>query len=273
MAPLFPPIDPDGPRFARFGRIPLRLLLPNLVTLLALCLGLTAVRMAVEDRFELALAGIVIAAILDGVDGRLARALKGTSRFGAELDSLADFVNFGCAPALILYMWGLDAVGSIGWIAALLFAICAALRLARFNVMLDDPNRPAFAADFFTGVPAPAGAIAVLLPVYLDLLGMPHGTVADALALIYTLAIGVLMISKVPAWSGKTLGKKVRRDMVLPLFVLVALFAGLLASYPWAVLAVGSILYLAFLPFSALRYRRLMTEYEAEKAARESLAP
>ncbi|OZA82795.1 MAG: hypothetical protein B7X76_07645 [Azorhizobium sp. 39-67-5] len=139
--------------------------------------------------------------------------------------------------------------------------------------MLDDPDRPAFAADFFTGVPAPAGAIAVLLPVYLDLLGMPHGTVADALALIYTLAIGVLMISKVPAWSGKTLGKKVRRDMVLPLFVLVALFAGLLASYPWAVLAVGSILYLAFLPFSALRYRRLMTEYEAEKAARESVAP
>lgn len=274
MAPLFPPFDPEGkPRFAGFGRIPLRLLIPNLVTLLALCSGLTAVRMAVEDRFELALAAIVFAAILDGVDGRLARALKGTSRFGAELDSLADFVNFGCVPALVLYMWSLDQVGSIGWIAALLFAICAALRLARFNVMLDDPNRPPFAGDFFTGIPAPAGAITVLLPVYLGLLGIPHGPVTAPLTLVYTLAIGVLMISKLPAWSGKTLGKKVRRDMVLPLFVLVALFAGLLASYPWLVLSVCSVLYLAFLPLSALRYRALMAAHVAEQAAQDTPDP
>ncbi|MBA4791766.1 MAG: CDP-diacylglycerol--serine O-phosphatidyltransferase [Pseudomonadota bacterium] len=270
MAPLFPPFDPEGkPRFGSFGRIPLRVLIPNLVTLLALCSGLTAVRMAVEDRFELALGAIVFAAILDGVDGRLARALKGTSRFGAELDSLADFVNFGCVPALILYMWGLDEAGSIGWIAALLFAICAALRLARFNVMLDDPDRPPFAADFFTGIPAPAGAITVLLPVYLGLLGVPHGSATAPLALIYTIAIGVLMISKLPAWSGKTLGKKVRRDMVLPLFVLVALFAGLLASYPWLVLSVCSVLYLAVLPLSAMRYRALLAAYQAEQAAAE----
>lgn len=266
MTAPFQPFDPNGGPSApqrRFGRIPLRLLLPNMVTLLALCSGLTAVRMAIEHRLELALAAIVFAAILDGVDGRLARALKGTSKFGAELDSLADFVNFGCAPALILYLWGLDEAGSIGWIAALIFAICAALRLARFNVMLDDPDRPAFAADFFTGIPAPAGALTVLLPVYLDLLGMPHGTLSAPLALIFCLAIGVLMISKVPAWSGKTLGKRVRRDMVLPLFVLFAVFAGLLASYPWLVLAVCSALYLAMLPLSALRYRRLMAEHLA----------
>ncbi len=266
MTAPFQPFDPDGtptPPLRRFGRIPMRLLLPNMVTLLALCSGLTAVRMAIEHRLELALAAIVFAAILDGVDGRLARALKGTSRFGAELDSLADFVNFGCAPALILYLWGLDEAGSIGWIAALIFAICAALRLARFNVMLDDPDRPAFAADFFTGVPAPAGAITVLLPVYLDLLGMPHGALSAPLALVYCLAIGVLMISKVPAWSGKTLGKRVRRDMVLPLFVLFAVFAGLLASYPWLVLSVCSALYLAMLPLSALRYRRLLAEHVA----------
>ncbi|MEP9378810.1 CDP-diacylglycerol--serine O-phosphatidyltransferase [Aquabacter sp. CN5-332] len=269
MSTLFPQFDPEGTpsRFGRFGRIPLRVLLPNLVTLLALCSGLTAVRMAVEDRFELALAAIVFAAMLDGIDGRLARALKGTSRFGAELDSLADFVNFGCAPALILYLWGLDQAGSIGWIAALIFAICAALRLARFNVMLDDPDRPPFAADFFTGVPAPAGAITVLLPVYLELLGLPHGPANAPLALIYTVAIGLLMISKVPAWSGKTLGKRVRRDMVLPLFVLVALFAGLLASYPWLVLSVCSVLYLVLLPVSYVRYRRLMDAYKAEQAA------
>ena len=276
MSTLFPQFDPEGAppaRFSRIGRIPVRVLLPNLVTLLALCSGLTAVRMAIEGRMELALAAIVFAAILDGVDGRLARALKGTSRFGAELDSLADFVNFGCAPALILFMWGLDEAGSMGWIAALIFAICAALRLARFNVMLDDPDRPAFAADFFTGVPAPAGAIIVLLPVYIELLGVPHGVLSAPLALIFCIAIGVLMISKVPAWSGKTLGKRVRRDMVLPLFVLVALFFGLLASYPWAVLTVCSLLYLAFLPASTLRYRRLMADYLAEQKAMQASSP
>ncbi|WP_029002845.1 CDP-diacylglycerol--serine O-phosphatidyltransferase [Azorhizobium doebereinerae] len=266
MSLPFPPFDPNGQpqeRPRRFARIPLRLLLPNMVTLLALCSGLTAVRMAIEHRMELALAAIVFAALLDGVDGRLARALKGTSRFGAELDSLADFVNFGCVPALLLYLWGLNEVGSIGWIGALIFAICAALRLARFNVMLDDPDRPAFAGDFFTGIPAPAGAITVLLPVYLELLGLPHVGLSAPMALIYCLAIGVLMISKVPAWSGKTLGKRVRRDMVLPLFLLFAVFAGLLASYPWLVLSVCSVIYLAMLPFSALRYRRLMAEHLA----------
>ncbi|MFG1403314.1 CDP-diacylglycerol--serine O-phosphatidyltransferase [Xanthobacter sediminis] len=266
----FPPFDPEGrlrPRFGRIGKIPVRVLIPNLVTLLALCSGLTAVRLAIESRIELALAAIVFAALLDGIDGRLARALKGTSRFGAELDSLADFVNFGCVPALILYFWGLNEAGSFGWIAALIYAICAALRLARFNVMLDDPDKPAFAADFFTGIPAPAGAITVLLPVYLELIGVPHGGVSAPIALIYCLAIGFLMISKVPAWSGKTIGRRIRRDMVLPLFVLVALYFALLASYPWIVLAACSVLYLALLPVSTLRYRRLMAAHEAGEAA------
>ncbi|MFG1294272.1 CDP-diacylglycerol--serine O-phosphatidyltransferase [Xanthobacter variabilis] len=271
MGAPFPPFDPQGrlrPRFGRIGKIPLRVLIPNLVTLLALCSGLTAVRLAIESRIELALAAIVFAALLDGIDGRLARALKGTSRFGAELDSLADFVNFGCAPALILYFWGLNEAGSFGWIAALIYAICAALRLARFNVMLDDPDRPAFAADFFTGIPAPAGAITVLLPVYLELIGVPHGGVSAPIALIYCLAIGFLMISTVPAWSGKTIGRRIRRDMVLPLFVLVALYFALLASYPWVVLAVCSIIYLALLPISTLRYRRLQAAHRAEQAAK-----
>lgn len=267
MGPPFPPFDPDGrPRLARLGRVPLRVLLPNLVTLLALCSGLTAVRLAIEERIELALAAIVLAALLDGVDGRLARALKGTSKFGAELDSLADFVNFGCVPALMLYFWGLHEMGAFGWIAALTYAICAALRLARFNVMLDDPKRPAFAGDFFTGIPAPAGAITVLLPIYLELLGVPHLAWSAPVTLVYCLAIAFLMISTVPAWSGKTLGRRVRRDMVLPLFVLVALFFALLASYPWAVLAVCSAIYLALLPVSAIRYRRLMRAHREELA-------
>src|SRR5438067_5312245 len=137
-------------RRPRFRAIPLRTLVPNVITLLALCAGLTAIRLAVEERLDLALAAIVFAAMLDGIDGRVARMLKGTSRFGAELDSLADFVNFGVAPALILYVWGLFELKSAGWIAAMVLAICAGLRLARFNVMIDDPNRPVWAANFFT---------------------------------------------------------------------------------------------------------------------------
>jgi CDP-diacylglycerol---serine O-phosphatidyltransferase len=137
----------------RFRLIPVRTLVPNLITLLALCAGLTAIRLALEDKLEWAVAAIVFAALLDGIDGRVARMLRGTSRFGAELDSLADFVNFGVAPALMLYFWGLRELGNLGWIAGLVFAISTGLRLARFNVMVDDPNKPAWAATFFTGVP------------------------------------------------------------------------------------------------------------------------
>lgn len=276
METPFPPFDPEGrprPRFGAIGKVPIRVLLPNLVTLLALCSGLTAVRLAIEERIELALAAIVFAAILDGVDGRLARALKGTSRFGAELDSLADFVNFGCVPALMLYFWGLNEAGSFGWIAALAYAICAALRLARFNVMLDDPNKPPFAGDYFTGIPAPAGAITVLLPVYLELIGLPHGRVSAIIALVYCIAIAFLMISTVPAWSGKTLGRRVRRDMVLPLFVAVAIYFALLASYPWIVLSVCTALYLGLLPVSTVRYRRQMKAWRAERAADGPASP
>src|SRR2546426_7494752 len=148
---LFPPFDPDRnePRRRRFRPIPVRTLVPNVITLLALCAGLTAIRLAVEQKLDLALAAIVFAAMLDGIDGRIARLLKGTSRFGAELDSLADFVNFGVAPALMLYFWGLHQLGHAGWIAAMVFAICAGLRLARFNVMVDDPNKPAWAGNYF----------------------------------------------------------------------------------------------------------------------------
>src|SRR5215510_15424579 len=172
----FSPFDRDrlAARRQRLRAIPFRTLAPNLITLLALCAGLTAIRLSVEGRLEWAVAAIVFAALLDGIDGRVARMLKGTSRFGAELDSLADFFNFGVAPALLLYFWGLQELGNAGWIAAMVFAICAGLRLARFNVMIDDPNRPAWGEKFFTGVPAPAGAIAVLLPVYVYFLGMPR---------------------------------------------------------------------------------------------------
>ena len=253
---VFPPFDPaPPPRRRRFKPIPVRTLLPNLITLLALCAGLTAIRVAVENNIQLALAAIVFAALLDGIDGRVARMLKGTSRFGAELDSLADFVNFGVAPALILYFWGLHDLKSAGWIAALVFAICAGLRLARFNVMIDDPGKPAWAANFFTGIPAPAGAITVLLPIYLNFLGLPGGLVVDWVTLFYTLAIALLMVSRLPVFSGKRVGKRVPPEMVLPVFVVVVLFVALLVSYPWEVLSLGTFAYLGCLPLGWLSYR------------------
>ena len=166
-------IDPPELRRRRFRPIPVRMLLPNVITLLAICAGLTAIRLSTEGRMDIAVAAIVFAAVLDGIDGRVARMIKGQSKFGAELDSLADFVNFGVAPGLILYFWQLHELNNGGWIAAMVFAISGGLRLARFNATMDDPNKPPFAANFFTGVPAPAGAITVLLPIYLAFLGLP----------------------------------------------------------------------------------------------------
>jgi len=261
---VFQPFDPaPPPRQRRFKAIPVRTLLPNLITLLALCAGLTAIRLAIENRLDWALAAIVFAALLDGIDGRVARMLKGTSRFGAELDSLADFVNFGVAPALILYFWGLHELKSAGWIAAMVFAICAGLRLARFNVMIDDPNKPAWAGNFFTGIPAPAGAITVLLPIYLYFLGVPVGLITVWVTFFYTLAIALLMVSRLPVFSGKRVGKRVPPEMVLPVFVVVVLFFALLISYPWIVLTIGTVAYLACLPFGWWSYR----EYERKDAA------
>lgn len=253
---VFQPIDPTpSPRRPRFKAIPVRTLVPNLITLLALCAGLTAIRLAIESKLEWALAAIVFAALLDGIDGRVARMLKGTSKFGAELDSLADFVNFGVAPALILYFWGLHDLKSAGWIVALVFAICAGLRLARFNVMADDPDAPVWAGNFFTGIPAPAGALTVLLPIYLYFLGVPNGPVTIWLTFFYTLTIALLMVSRLPVFSGKRVGKRVPPEMVLPVFVVVVLFVALLISYPWEVLSAGAVLYLACLPLGWLSYR------------------
>jgi CDP-diacylglycerol--serine O-phosphatidyltransferase len=255
-----------GPRLRRrrFRRVPVRTLAPNLITLLALCAGLTAIRMAFEDRYVLALAAIVFAAILDGIDGRLARFLKGTSRFGAELDSLSDFVNFGVAPALILYFWGLHELKSAGWIAAMAFAICGALRLARFNVMIEDPERPAWTANFFVGMPAPAGAITVLLPIYAVFLGVPRSEFLTWLTLVYTLGIAWLMVSRLPVFSGKRVGTRVPPELVGPLIVVVILFVAVLIAYPWVILTAGTLAYLVSLPFGWLSYR------EYERRSRES---
>ncbi len=247
--------DPKYPelRRRRFRPIPVRLLVPNVITLLAICAGLTAIRLSIEGRMELAVAAIVFAAILDGVDGRIARMIKGQSKFGAELDSLADFVNFGVAPGLMLYFWQLQELHNGGWIAAMVFAIAGGLRLARFNASIDDPNKPAFAANYFTGVPAPAGAILAMLPFYLAFLGVSKPPAM--LTAGYTLLIAFLMVSRLPVFSGKTVRMRVPPEMVLPVFVSVVFFVALLIGYPWYILSIGSALYLASLPWGWKTYR------------------
>jgi CDP-diacylglycerol--serine O-phosphatidyltransferase len=249
------PLDPKSPemRRRRFRPIPVRMLVPNVITLLAICAGLTAIRLSTEGRTELAVAAIVFAAVLDGLDGRVARMIKGQSKFGAELDSLADFVNFGVAPGLILYFWQLHELNNGGWIASMVFAISGGLRLARFNATMDDPNKPAFAANYFTGVPAPAGAITVLLPIYLAFLGMP--AVPAILTAFYTLLIAFLMVSRLPVFSGKTVRLRVPPEMVLPVCVSVIFFIALLIGYPWHMLSAGTVLYLLSLPLGWKSYR------------------
>jgi CDP-diacylglycerol---serine O-phosphatidyltransferase len=269
----FSPFERDKPsmRRRRFRAVPVRTLVPNVITLLALCAGLTAIRLAAEGTLEWAIYAIVFAAVLDGIDGRVARLLKGTSRFGAELDSLADFVNFGVAPGLTLYFFDLHEIKSAGWIGAMVFAIAAGLRLARFNVMIEDPSRPAWAANFFVGIPAPAGAITVLLPVYVHFLGVPRLPIIAPLTLIYTLVIAFLMVSRLPVYSGKKLGTRVQPDFVLLVFIGVVLFFALLISYPWEVLTAGTLAYLVSLPFGWLSYRnfaRVDAEAQAQPLAR-----
>ncbi len=252
MAGLFPPIDPEAKRGRPRRRlVPFTAVLPNLVTLLGLCAGLTAIRMAVEHRFDLAVAGVIVAIILDGIDGRLARYFRASSRFGEQLDLLADFVNFGVAPAIFVFIWRLDALSSFGWICALVFAICTGLRLARFNAaLIAEEPRPDWHRDFFVGVPAPAGAGLVMLPYFLQRTFLLDFKAAAILVAIYTIVIALLMVSRLPTFSGKRFGQRIPRDRVLPVLVIGVLLVALFASYPFSFLATAAVAYLGHIPFA-----------------------
>lgn len=255
-----------GPSFNR--------IIPNLMTMVGLCCGLTAMRFAFEARFESAAVAITVAGLIDGLDGRLARLLKGTTRFGAEFDSLSDFACFGVAPALTLYQWSLQRIGGLGYAASVLFAVCMALRLARFNAMTDDKPRPAYAYNFFTGVPAPAGAGLALFPVFLGLEANSLG-----LSTLYEIArhplfcvpvvagTAMLLVSSLPVWSFKNF--KVPAQYVLPLLLSTGLFVALLFADPWAAMAAAGIIYLIMLPFSVRSFHRLRRETEALRASDE----
>ncbi|MFN0193956.1 MAG: CDP-alcohol phosphatidyltransferase family protein [Aestuariivirga sp.] len=253
-----------------FRHVPARYLWPNLLTLLALCSGITAIRLGIEQRYELAVGAVMFAIVLDALDGRLARLIKGTSRFGAELDSLADFVNFGVAPAILIYLWALNSMRPLGWIVALMHAICCALRLARFNVALDDGTQPAWKSAFFTGVPAPAGAALAMAPMYLGFLGL----IGDGHRLVYVIGpyvalVAILMVSRIPTYSGKTMGASIRRDLMLPILGVCALVFVLLFSYPWHVLIICTVLYFALIPFAIRSYRRRLREDAGAESPRD----
>jgi CDP-diacylglycerol---serine O-phosphatidyltransferase len=261
--------QPSEETYSRFRPVPIRYLLPNLITLIALCSGVTAIRLAFEGRFEIAAAAVILAIGLDAIDGRLARMLQGTSRFGAELDSLADFVNFGVAPTLILYFWSLNTVRPVGWVICLMLSIACALRLARFNVMLEDPNKPAYAANFFTGIPAPAGAALALIPLYYgflvgDVQGHKHAIYVAPLIV----AISAMMVSRVPTFSGKSF-TRVPRDAVIPVLALAALLIICVITFPWQTMLAVSLAYAAMIPVSVVRFWQLRRADNANKSETE----
>lgn len=284
MSPFGRPDWDDRPRLARVRRLRTRLrprarprykgpsfnrMIPNILTLIGLCAGLTSVRFALDGLFGAAAAAITAAACIDGLDGRIARLLKATSRFGAEFDSLADFMGFGVAPAYILYLWSLQRLGPLGFVPCLFFAVCMALRLARFNAALEGAPAPAYRYSFFTGVPAPAGAGLALIPVFIGLeAGGLHVSwllaVARSPALCTPVLVGTgfLCISTLPVWSFKNF--KVPAEYVLPMLLGVGVFASVLVADPWAALAALCIIYLIMLPFSVRSFRRLKREAEME---------
>jgi CDP-diacylglycerol--serine O-phosphatidyltransferase len=248
-----------GPSFNR--------MVPNLLTLLGLCAGLTSMRFALEGRFGSAAVAITVAGAIDGLDGRLARLLKATSRFGAEFDSLADFLCFGVAPAFTIYLWSLQRDGGFGYTPCLMFAVCMALRLARFNAALDGAPKPAYVYNFFTGVPAPAGAGLALFPLFLGLEAQSLGwswlltaTQYPLFCAVVLAGTGLLLVSTLPVWSFKNF--KIPAEYVLPLLLGTGIYAALLVADPWAALAAAGLIYLVMLPFSVRSFRRLRREAE-----------
>lgn len=249
--------------------IPLRVLIPNLITLLVLAAGLTAIRYAVEGRLAHAVLAICAAAVLDGLDGRIARMLKGASQFGAELDSLADFIAFGCGPALILYFWSLAELSTLGWLAAMTLAFAAALRLARFNVTAADVTRPEWTKGFFTGVPAPAGAMLALLPINLYLSDVPFFSGArfaghSIFVAIFSICVAGLMVSRLPTISGKGKSGPIPRNKVIPIVFAMLVLVVLLVNHPFPTLSVITLGYLAMLPYGIAKFHKLRRQYEME---------
>ena len=264
------PTSPIRPRGVRIRPIPVRSLLPNVLTLIALCAGLTAIRFGLQGRWESAVIAIAVAAVFDALDGRMARLLKGTSKFGAELDSLSDVISFGVAPALLMYLWALRDLKGAGWVLALAFCVCCALRLARFNTAEENPSAPSWSKNFFVGVPAPGAAGLALLPLIADL-HLENDFFRQPILCGFIFAIvSFLMVSQVPTLSAKRLA--IKREYALHILVIVGLLTALVATFPWLVLTILGLLYWVSIPYGAWKYRKLAEEHAATLAASDAAA-
>jgi len=231
-----------------------RVILPNMLTLIGVCIGLTSIRFALDGRFEFAIVAIILAAIIDGLDGRIARLIKGTSKVGKELDSLTDMISFGVAPAFIMYFWKLNTLGRFGWLVCLIYVICVALRLARFNV--NSGQEPSWRDNFFEGVPSPAGGILVLTPLIFSMTNFEFITINyDIVVPIFFIVTSLLLISKFPSYSFKKI--VIQRKTTIFLLFGIVLFFGLLLIYPFNVIAISAIVYLLILPISFFHYQKL----------------
>ena len=239
-----------------------RMILPNMLTLIGVCIGLTSIRFALDGKFEFAIIAIIFAALIDGLDGRIARLIKGTSKVGKELDSLTDMISFGVAPAFIMYFWKLNSLGRFGWLLCLVFVICVALRLARFNV--NSNQEPSWRDNFFEGVPSPAGGILVLTPLIISLSGFNFIKLNyDLIVPIFFVVTSFLLISKFPSYSFKKIVIP-RRTTIFLLFGIV-LFFGLLLIYTFNVIAISTLVYLTLLPVSYFHYQKIKKKHEKDK--------
>ena len=239
-----------------------RVILPNIMTLVGVCIGLTSIKFAFDGRFELSVIAVLIAAIIDGLDGRIARLIKATSKVGKELDSLTDVISFGVAPAFIMYFWKLNSLGRFGWLLCLVFVICVALRLARFNV--NSNQEPSWRDNFFEGVPSPAGGILVLTPLIISLSGFNFIKLNyDLIVPIFFVVTSFLLISKFPSYSFKKIVIP-RRTTIFLLFGIV-LFFGLLLIYTFNVIAISTLVYLILLPVSYFHYQKIKKKHEKDK--------
>lgn len=249
----------------KFSEMPFRKLVPNMVTMLALCSGMTSIRYAIQESWSKAVLFIFLAALFDGVDGRVARMLKASSKFGAELDSLSDFLCFGVAPAILMYQWCLFDLPKIGWFFCLLYAMGMAMRLARFNTMLEDQSIPPYWSHYFTGVPAPAAAAMVIMPVLLgfDLAETKPFLKTHLFCSMWMCIVFYLETSRIPTISLKK--AKIKPSMVLPMMVVVAIIANFLFTHTWLTLGVLTVLYTLSIPYSIWRFlrdKRLYREYQ-----------
>jgi len=254
----------------RLSGLSVNRMIPNVLTLLALCAGMTAIRFAIAGNFQAACYAIIAAGVFDGLDGRMARLLKATSRFGAELDSLADFVSFGAAPAAVLYLWTMESLDSVGWAIVLFFAVCCALRLARFNSELTT-ERPAYAAKFFSGAPAPAGAGLLMLPMFVSFACGDWIARSPYLNAVWISGVALLMVSTLPTVSLKPI--RIPHDWVMPSLLGIGVLAGFFMTAPWPTLTVIGIVYTASIPLTIRAYRRAKAAAEASAKPEPAALP